>query len=335
MGRAAGQALGERRLPGAAAREGQRLSEILRHEIQGAHLAQRRANRTNELGDQPLIRLLVANAGDEHNQWRPVVGQLLEMVRSERLVAVTGLGSSWETTQQTIVTLTAQDMPVVGARLAAVGGGQPGFVRLPPPSSDHVKAAVAHLKRDLRIQRALLVQDVNAGDPFTKALGEAFADEFPGAAHILLEPVERYDSSRGGLANRFVRMMASICLQRPDVVYFAGRGGELASFVEALPGRPCPDLPINLVTGGSGPSITAVLRSQLDGGEEMLKAGLEANVTLRYTSTAHPQAWATAPESFSPASVRYFQQSCQQCLRASFAASCSTTAGPSWVTTPS
>ncbi|MGH3914108.1 MAG: hypothetical protein ACRDTC_11990 [Pseudonocardiaceae bacterium] len=52
----------------------------LRHELEGAHIAQLQANRTQELGDKPLIRLLVANSGDQSSKWQEVVPDLLDMV---------------------------------------------------------------------------------------------------------------------------------------------------------------------------------------------------------------------------------------------------------------
>lgn len=39
------------------------LARALRHDLVGAYTAQRQANRINTLGDEPLIRLLVANSG--------------------------------------------------------------------------------------------------------------------------------------------------------------------------------------------------------------------------------------------------------------------------------
>ena len=288
------------------------LSEVLRHELQGAYVAQRRANHTSELGDRPLIRLLVANAGEGNEQWRPVVDQLLSMVETDRLVAVAGFGTSLETTRQAIKALTGKRIPTVTARLTAddLSGGDPGFARVAPTNRDQVEAAVAALKRDAGVRRALLVQDINSGDPFSRTLGEAFAAEFPDATHTLLQPVERYDASIPGLANRFLQMMASICQQRPDIIFFAGRGDDLEDFVEALPGRPCQDFPVSLMTGDSGARTAIVLRQQLDERDEALRDGLESNVTLRYTAQAHPGSWAAAMGSFSRDPIHYFQQSC-------------------------
>ncbi|MGH8906627.1 MAG: ABC transporter substrate-binding protein [Egibacteraceae bacterium] len=297
-------------LPG----EGNDPSDIYRHELQGAYLAQRRANRTNELGDLPLIRLLVANAGEDNEQWRPVVAQLGDRVRSERLVAVAGLGVSLETTRQAIAALTAPEnpdiaVPVIAARLTSDDfSGVPRFVRVAPTDRDQAQAMVAYLKREPAFRRALLIQDINETDLFVRTLGEAFTAEFPDATHNLLQPVERYDGSLPGLASRFVQMMADICQQRPDVIYFAGRGEPLRSFIQALPERPCLDLHVTVVTGDSGGAVATALRHANEEGERALKAGLGANMALRYTELAHPDAWAAAPGSFPPRAVGYLQE---------------------------
>ncbi|MGH8908287.1 MAG: ABC transporter substrate-binding protein [Egibacteraceae bacterium] len=283
-------------------REAEGLSEVLRRELQGAHLAQRLANRTDELGDLPLIRLLVANAGEDNNHWRPVVAQLLGLIGSDRLVAVAGLGQSRDTTFQAIRELTAAQIPAIASNLTADDDLSRinGLVRVTPANTDQVKAAVVYLKRDPAISRALLIQDSNAADPFARTLGDAFRREFPDATHSLLGPVEEYDGSLSAVADRFTQMMASICRQEPDIVFFAGRGADLEAFIEVLPRRPCPDFHVNVMTGDSAGNLST----------EETRPGLEFNVTLRYTAHAHPDAWAAAPQLFSPAPIRYFTQDC-------------------------
>lgn len=292
----------------------------LRHQLQGAYLAQRRVNRA--VGRQPLIRLLVANAGKENEQWKPVVTQLLGKAGApDRLVAVAGLGRSFEATRQAITEQADHRMPMIASTLTAdsfslVPEEQRvrGLVRASATNSDQVKATVAYLKPD--DQRALLIQDTNKEDLYVRTLGEAFTAEFPDPTHTLIEP-ERYDSSLGGVANAFAQMMPNICVKRPDVVYFAGRGGSvLQSFLEALPGRPCLDFRIKVVTGNSAVHTANWVQS-LPQGEWERRIG-SANVTLRYGTLAHPGAWAASPTSFSPEATRYFQQDCADCFTSLF-----------------
>ncbi|MGH8906628.1 MAG: ABC transporter substrate-binding protein [Egibacteraceae bacterium] len=288
------------------------LSEILRHEVQGAYLAQRRANAQNS---QPLIRLLAANGGEGNEQWEPVVAQLLGGVGSDRLVAVAGLGRSLETTRQAIGELAEHGIPMIAARLTAddlrdIAGQDSveGLVRVAPTNRDQARAAIAYLKRDPALGRALLIQDVNEDDLYAKTLGDAFKDEFPDDLHTLIEPVEEYDSSLPGVPNLFGRMMANICQQRPDVIYFAGRGSDLVAFVEALPRRPCPDILVRIITGDGGGFVAPAIRQRSEEGEGTRpQIGLSDNVALSYTALAHPAAWAAAPELFSSNPIAYLQ----------------------------
>ncbi len=301
------------------------LSEVLRHELQGAYLAQRKANRAEAV---PLIRLLVANAGEENQQWEPVVTQLLGRVGApEHLVAVAGLGLSLEATRQAITALTDAGMPTIAAALTADNlRAEPGedsvrgLVRVAPTNTDEARAAAAYLKLSLGIRSALLIQDTNETDLYPSTLSSAFQAAFPDATHTLIEPAEQYDSSLPAVANTFRLMMASICQQQPDIVYFAGRDTHLEAFVELLPQRPCLDFRVNIVTGDAGAGTVNALNRQLDERRPELRAALEANVTLRYTALAHPGAWGTTPSSFSRASIGSFAQDCEgdTCFRTLF-----------------
>jgi ABC-type branched-subunit amino acid transport system substrate-binding protein len=238
------------------------------------------------------------------------------------LVAVAGLGISLDTTRRAIATLASNGIPMVAARLTADDlstdpqrdgsesdpeqDGIEGLVRVAPTNSDQAAAAVAYLKD--RPHKTLLVQDIAKGNPYVQTLGQtfttAFRKAFSDVGETLIPQVEEYDSSKPGVPSTFVEMMPSICLQQPDVVYFAGRGIDLQDFITALPRRPCLNHPINIVTGDSGVFAAAPLQRLSD--EEQAQY---ANVTVRYTALAHPEAWTEAPDSFLPDSITYLRTS--------------------------
>ncbi len=110
--------------------------------------------------------------------------------------------------------------------------------------------------------------------------------------------------------------MVNICQQRPAVVFFAGSGEHLQKFIEVLPRRTCPDSDVNLVTGGSGTRIARCSGIIMRANRE--RCGLGSMSTLTYTSCAYPDAWAAAPESFSLASIGYFQEDCGDCFGSFF-----------------
>lgn len=165
------------------------------HELQSAHIAQLQANRTKELGDQPPIRLLIANSGDRSSQQQRVVPALLAMVNGpERLVAAVATGNTVQSTLDAIEALRSGGLPVVLSRLAGDGLSNQeesatvpgGLAKLAPSGSDQGAAAAAYLKPIA--SRALIVRDTNPADTYLRALVEAFRDAFPDDAGLLRRP---------------------------------------------------------------------------------------------------------------------------------------------------
>ncbi|MBV9010732.1 MAG: hypothetical protein JO272_01565 [Pseudonocardiales bacterium] len=67
----------------------------LRHEIEGAITAVSRANGA-KTGATPKIKLLLANHGLQAEAWRQAVDAIKQARLSEHIVAVIGIGESWE-----------------------------------------------------------------------------------------------------------------------------------------------------------------------------------------------------------------------------------------------
>ncbi len=290
----------------------------LRHELQGAYLAQWRANHRDGLGDAPLIRLLVINIGEQAGQQGSVIPGVIQLVAdpAEHLVAVAGLSLSLDATKQAIRSLSNAGIPMIASRLTAddlnITPGQPvrGVFQIAPTTSAQTAAAAGVL----RSAATLLIQDINRSDAYTNALAEQFHRAFTNLPESkLLEP-ERYDSSLPAVENTFVQMMSSICIKQPAAIYYAGRGASLPGFLAALAGRPCPELKIDLFTGSNVVDLTATLRQQLTASnEDGIAANLRANITLRYTGLAHPSMWSDQ-QRFLPAATRIFQQDCAICF---------------------
>ncbi|QWF76674.1 hypothetical protein [Amycolatopsis sp. CA-230715] len=283
--------------------------EWVRHQLEGAYIAQRRANTTQSWGSLPLVRLLLANPGSQLKQWEPVVDDLLGRVQSEHLVGVTGIGLSLDTARDAIRKLSDHKVPVVASHLAAEQFSEiPGFLRVSPTSATYGMATANFVKPTAKT--ATIVQDQNAGDLYPKTLADGFTAKFVDDAHRIVGRTEAYDSSLPGIENTFLQMMPNICGNAPDVVYFAGREDHLVSFVAQLAQRPCLDRHITVLTGDLalvGPP-----------GQEM-RRGLQANVTVIAPGLAHPQAWTAEPKAFNPAAVASFHEtSCVDCFEAVF-----------------
>ncbi len=155
----------------------------LRSEIQGAYLAQYRANRGENV---PLIRLVLANPGDGYAQQAKVVRQLGAMAKDKRhnLRAVTGFNLSLRTTENAIGQLTNKHgIPVLASRISADGLANPedenkgvpfpGLARIIPTNSQQAKA-LASFHGGLDDAETVLIKDTRPNDIYVESLAEAF-----------------------------------------------------------------------------------------------------------------------------------------------------------------
>ncbi|MEU6083961.1 ABC transporter substrate-binding protein [Streptomyces sp. NPDC047108] len=266
--------------------------DSVRHELQGAYTAQYEANHKDKYGDTPKVKLLLANSGISEEQRTAAVRQIGERVERDHIVAVAGLGTSTDATVAMIRKITA-DQEDGGLELAATGSvltadtlsKVKGLVRVAPTNADEAAAAAALLKRKPYAgKRVLVIQDSRPDDQYTATLGAAFLRTFP--KDRLAGKVEEYDSSREGVATAFKTRMSQLCAEKPDIVYFAGRGIDLPRFLAPLKDRPCSDREL-MVLSGDDVSQSA----QAEGFDQIKETLRSGNVRLLYTGLAHPGAW--------------------------------------------
>ncbi|MFD5627799.1 MULTISPECIES: hypothetical protein [unclassified Streptomyces] len=261
------------------------------HELQGAYLAQYRAN--HHSNDQtPKIRLVLANPGATGEQWRHTVDQLASMVNGpDRLRAVTGVGLSTENNKKAVRELTRLGIPVIGSSITAddLANGQdgkdpyPGLARVSPTNTDEARALASFA--DVSPGKALLVYD-KPGDPYSRTLQESFAKLLKGSPYQpqpFTPPDDR--SKEGTTANTFRQITHLVCDTAPatDTILFAGRHTQLRQFINALGDRGCQDRAFTLLTGDEG--------SYLTGDKALDRTALTHRVSVRYTALAHPDAW--------------------------------------------
>lgn len=281
-------------------------AESVRHRLQGAYLAQYRANHPpqGQRPNLPLVRLLLANPGSQAEQWEPVVDQIRDRREAEHLVAVAGLGQSLDSTRTAVNRLAQYKIPMVAGLITADSmsdpPGQkevPGFIRVVPTNTDQVSALVQDVKDEVRT--AILVQDTSPNEVYTRDIGSAFRTIFPQDGRRLL-PIEEFDSSLGRTVNDFPKMVLEICQEEPDIVFFSGRAVALLEFLEALADRKCVDQPVRVLTGDSASNLTA---------DQHVKNAVATGVALQFTNLAEPAAWnGSNPMFFSAESTQYFQE---------------------------
>ncbi|WP_043686268.1 type 1 periplasmic-binding domain-containing protein [Streptomyces xylophagus] len=273
-----------------SARDTDNLNDVL-HELQGAYLAQYRANHDDN-GETPYIRLVLANPGANGAYWERAVDKLSAMTTtSDRLRAVTGIGTSTDNNKKAVAKLTRLGIPVVGSSITAddLANGQrnkdpyPGLARVSPTNTDEARALASFAR--VTADRALLVYD-KPGDPYTKTLQQAFSTLLKGSPYgswPFTPPADR--SQEGSTPNTFRQITDLVCDTdvKLDTVFFAGRHTQLRQFINALGRRGCQSRKFTVLTGDEGSYLTA--DKKLD------PSALQHGVSVRYTALAHPDAW--------------------------------------------
>ncbi|MEV5595437.1 ABC transporter substrate-binding protein [Streptomyces sp. NPDC052496] len=275
--------------------------DSIRRELEGAYLAQRELNdpRRGGRGDSPQITLLLANSGAGSAQWEPLVDQLKEMKDGDQhLVAVAGFGQSRRTTQQAIDALREARIPMMGSTVTADAvnrPGQTGFWRVAATNSDQASAAVRHLRAvqnrpgRQRPYRVTTLRDRSEQDTYSTSLYRGFT---AAAARHGLKVTDlglAYSADDPAIANAFSALADRVCSDRPDAVYFTGRGRDLRVFIEAMAaaGRRCPT---TVVTADDAVGVFDVPESY-ESRQAFRKVWERSRVTVRHTVLAHPDQW--------------------------------------------
>ncbi|WP_225850679.1 ABC transporter substrate-binding protein [Streptomyces sp. HPF1205] len=271
-------------------------TDSIRHELEGAYLAQQLANRGSTLH----IRLFLAHTGSDTAQRDYTLRQLAKHRDADRIVAAAGLGTSITATRDTITRITGDlHIAAFGSVLTADNlAGIPGLVRVAPPNADEAAAAAQYLAKGR--PRVLVIQDTRSDDLYTRTLGQQFLAHYP--KELLAGPTMTYDSTKRAVATYFSQQMATLCLENPDVIYYAGRGVDLASLLTPLASRICDNRTLRVL---SGDDVSQVAQSP--SADQVRKALQRGRIELVYTGLAHPGAWQVRPKAYLPAAVAPFQ----------------------------
>ncbi|MFJ4918626.1 branched-chain amino acid ABC transporter substrate-binding protein [Streptomyces sp. NPDC088725] len=272
--------------------------ESVRHELEGAYLAQYRHNQ-GDLAAAPKIRLLIANSGSRSGQWKHTTDELIKLKDSpDNLVAVTGLGPSTDENLETVKLLSENGIAMVASIMTATNiQNIDNFVRVAPTNIDEAYAASIYLKRQ-KFRTAVIVQDAARGNLYAATLGKAFTEAFPdGKGHQLVADTMTYDSSvANAWENELQFMTGQLCDQTPQVIYFAGRGAHLTHFLDALSNRHCQKQKFTVIAGDDTTNLTS----------KELAAAARTRISVLYTGLAHPDMYRTNPEAVSAPSATFF-----------------------------
>jgi ABC-type branched-subunit amino acid transport system substrate-binding protein len=244
----------------------------LRHRIEGSITAAWRANNQAVAGGTtPKIKLLLASFGSGAKYEPQAVQSIIAARASQHIVAVTGFGQSLDQTRQAAKDLSDANIVSVGSVVTAddmntdlTGKRIPNFFRVAATNTDTASASVQYIS-SRPYQKVLLVQDANSGDSYAQTLATAFSSAFASQYRFNVPYTESYqspDNSVTGatrdtyMTDQFAHMHGDICADKPDLVYFAGRGVDLGSFLKALSqGGSCGLTPIDVLSGDDAASI--------------------------------------------------------------------------------
>lgn len=284
--------------------------ERMLRSLEGAYTAVRRANDTQNFGDQsPLIQLVLANVGSQQEQWEPVVGQLVAMSEDEDrpLVAVTGMGVSVTSTQEIAEHLNAARIPMISSAVTADGlahgpGGindagdednpaLPGVIRVVPSNNEYVKALGGYLDDGPGPVRALIVydNDTDERDLFVDTLRRAYEEHL--SAYLdddyYEQPFEGTTLGQTPSKAKFNTIARNVCSTGVNTVLYAGRAPDLDVFLDSLGSVPCRrDEPLSVLFVATGLSAA---------NNDKTMGIAEANdINLVYASGIDTR-WETAP----------------------------------------
>jgi ABC-type branched-subunit amino acid transport system substrate-binding protein len=139
-----------------------------REELEGIQIAQHQANlAARTLKNAPLLRVLVANAGQDMRHAERVAGMLKELrERDPSIVAVLGLVESRTWTRNAMIALNDIGLPVVAPTLSGddIGDNLRYYLQLAPPNEDQAKLIYEYATGVLGKRRILNYYSFGAED---------------------------------------------------------------------------------------------------------------------------------------------------------------------------
>jgi ABC-type branched-subunit amino acid transport system substrate-binding protein len=290
----------------------QNVDEVARI-LRGAAIAQQEAN---QIPNGQRIRLVLANQGGHQDHWESVGRTLIGMTDDEApLVAAAGMGVSTPQTERAARQLSAAGIPMVAAITTAdrlTYTQIPGYFHVSALNKDYVRALRQYVDRR-RFGSGVLVYDGNSdlpdnADLFTQTLRDDLDAEFGtgsrGRRALLRFSAQNFSGSltprEGVRAIAFNNIVANLCANKPDVIFYAGRQHDLEAFLDALQRRSCGrQWPVTVVTAGSD-------LGALSGRADALRT---AGITMTYAAATDPAGWrstpSTAPAGFAAFRARY------------------------------
>ncbi|HEX9999806.1 MAG TPA: hypothetical protein VGB74_05095 [Actinoplanes sp.] len=254
--------------------------ETIRHSLEGAHVAQLRANTPAEiLATAPLIQLVPVNIGRDQKQWSRMLPVVSSMARAGKhpLVAAVGLGVSLAATKEAADALSELPVPAVGAVITANNVTAKNMFVVSPSNLDYVNALREHItataetaaakkagndpppisadRKALKSGTAILVYDTTEGDNYATTLADSFRTQLPGYLDGREVGFKGSIQPNGEITADFGPVRTTLCLTEADMIFYAGRDRDLTSLITAVATRKssCKTVKkLTILTGATG-----------------------------------------------------------------------------------
>jgi serine/threonine protein kinase/ABC-type branched-subunit amino acid transport system substrate-binding protein len=245
-----------------------------RDDLQGAYVAQKEYNDGVKLGGT-LVRLLIANSGNQADYATTVAQQIVKAVRTDSsIVGVMGWPFSSRASKALDVLNTAH-IPMVSQTASAdsLTNASPYFFRVAPPNNFEGIVGAQYAEKTLHAKNVALFVDPH--DPYSSSLAADFSKQFQADGNTIAVSENYTVGQRGNLLS----LLTDAEKHNPDLIYFSGYASDVGVLLTNLP------------TSGQFANL------QILGGDALYELGgysVSARAgfnRLRFTSFAYPDEW--------------------------------------------
>jgi len=251
-------------------------SSVGHDDLQGAYVAQKEYNDGAKLTGGTLVRLLIANSGDQNSYATAVSEQAKQLAQSDAtFVAVMGWPFS-SRVQATIAALSQAHIPMVSqtASSDSLTGISPYFFRVAPANRTQAIIGAKYAEQVMKAKKVVVF--VDSADPYSQSLAQYFTTQFTADGNTVLK-TENYTEGAAGHA-ALPQLLQDAESQNPDMLYFSGYAADVSVLLTNLP--------------TSGPYATLPIM----GGDALYELGYPSSASagfshLRFTAFAYPDEW--------------------------------------------
>jgi eukaryotic-like serine/threonine-protein kinase len=244
--------------------------------LQGAYVAQKEFNDSSQLARGTLVRLLIANSGNNKLYADTVAQQIVLLAKADpTFVGVMGWPFSTHALAA-INTLAKAKIPMISqtASSDALTAISPYFFRVAPANKRQAIIGAKYAEQTLHAKTAVVF--VDPADSYTQSLEQGFTTQFTADGNKILA-TENYTVGQSGHAALPGRLQDALS-KNPDIIYFAGHASDVGIILSNLP--------------TSGPFATLPIL----GGDALYELNYPSSASsgfshLRFTAFAYPDEW--------------------------------------------